>query len=394
MAWSHDGAFLATRCDSMPTAVFVYDCDRTVFPWTCTQRPVLLANDGEPLDQLGFSVAIVGNTVIAGAVYCDVNGVSEQGAVYTFQCPAQAGEACPQVAKLSPTAGVASMYFGYSLALSGSHVIVGAPGATAGTVPQAGAAYVYTCTSPATCTLVATLTDPSASPLGWAGTSVAMIGANVVVGASPPSGPNATVGAALVYACSYAGSTSPWACDAPQRLVVPTAVSGDGFGYAVALSNSTVAVGAPYTGPLQSQGVLYSFGCVHNATGALSCQCSLPTLALPECVECQPEHYGQKCLPCSTCAAHGTCAPGLAGQCTCNAGWAGEDCSVCAENHYGEACTDCVVCNLHGTCMPGGTGLCICDQGWQGPSCQEPDGTASPPTWGAARGVKGRAEGG
>ena len=52
-----------------------------------TEAAKLTASDGAAFDQLGFSVAISGNTVVAGAPFATVNGNSKQGAAYVFTQP-------------------------------------------------------------------------------------------------------------------------------------------------------------------------------------------------------------------------------------------------------------------------------------------------------------------
>ncbi len=95
--------------------------------------------------QLGGSVAIEGSSVIAGAPYWyDTSDAITSGAAYAFEQPAggwvnNATE--NESALLTPSNPVAGGEFGYSIAASGSTVIVGAP--QAGT-DSSGIAYVFT----------------------------------------------------------------------------------------------------------------------------------------------------------------------------------------------------------------------------------------------------------
>jgi len=52
-----------------------------------TEDAELIASDGDPADQLGFSIAISGNTVVAGAPSDDVNPGDASGSAYVFSVP-------------------------------------------------------------------------------------------------------------------------------------------------------------------------------------------------------------------------------------------------------------------------------------------------------------------
>lgn len=54
---------------------------------TWTQQQKLIANDGEPQDSLGSSVALDGNIMVAGAVDDQIGGNPSQGSVYVFNLP-------------------------------------------------------------------------------------------------------------------------------------------------------------------------------------------------------------------------------------------------------------------------------------------------------------------
>ncbi len=80
----------------------------------------LLADDGAELDLFGRSVAISGATALVGAIDDDDNG-DESGSEYLFTTSGQ------QIAKLLPDDGAADDNFGFSVAISGATAIVGAP---------------------------------------------------------------------------------------------------------------------------------------------------------------------------------------------------------------------------------------------------------------------------
>ena len=92
----------------------------------------LTASDAAASDQFGYSVAIDGNTVLVGAYGKD----SWTGAVYVLRTT-DGGATYGQVAKLTASDAAASDNFGLSVAIDGNTVAIGAPGAGTG-----GAVYV------------------------------------------------------------------------------------------------------------------------------------------------------------------------------------------------------------------------------------------------------------
>jgi hypothetical protein len=93
---------------------------------TWSQQAELTASDGAPSDRFGFSVAISSTTIIVGAPLHDAQG-DASGAAYVFVNNAGVWT---QQAKLMASDGVASAKFGNSVAaVSADEVLVGAGGA-------------------------------------------------------------------------------------------------------------------------------------------------------------------------------------------------------------------------------------------------------------------------
>ena len=91
--------------------------------------------------------------------------------------------------------------------------------------------------------------------------------------------------------------------------------------------------------------------------------------ACPNATCANTDAFGPACeYLCAECALHGTCLPGVNGNCTCNPGFANSTCSVCAPDHYGPNCTSCSTCD-YGVCTPGMNGTCACANAWEGPQC-------------------------
>lgn len=63
--------------------------------------------------------------------------------------------------------------------------------------------------------------------------------------------------------------------------------------------------------------------------------------------------------------SHGECVEVVDGNCTCNAGYHGNECRVCATSDaYGPNCEcNCIVCGLNGSCTKGVDRRCVCDRG-------------------------------
>src|SRR2546427_504153 len=126
-------------------------------------------------------------------------------------------------------------YFGFSVAVSGASVVVGAPYDNAGVESQAGHAYIFSSTG----SLIATLTSPNAQTGGRFGASVAMSGRRVIVGA-PWEAPNGQFYVGHAYICTATE------CPPTGTLTSPNAQTQGWFGNSVAISGMTGEVGAPY----------------------------------------------------------------------------------------------------------------------------------------------------
>ena len=88
-----------------------------------TQQQKLVAPDGAARDDFGFSVAISGETVVVGASRDDGAACENQGAAYVF---VRSGGVWTLQQKLVAPDAVAGDGFGFSVAISGETVVVGA----------------------------------------------------------------------------------------------------------------------------------------------------------------------------------------------------------------------------------------------------------------------------
>ena len=207
-------------------------------------------------DEFGYSVAVSGTTVVVGAPG-NSSGGANSGRAYIFNAVTGA-----LVATLTEPSPAANDQFGDSVAVSGSTVVVGAPGnSAAGT--DSGRAYVY---DAGTGALVATLADPSPAAGDFFGNAVAVSGTTAVVGAYANSTAGSDSGRAYVFSAVTGALVA--------TLTEPSSAASDFFGYSVAASGTTVVVGAPGNRTAGAQsGRAYVFSAT---TGAL-----VATLAEP-----------------------------------------------------------------------------------------------------------------
>ncbi len=177
-------------------------------------------------DFFGTALSMSENTVVVGAYDDDMDG-TDSGQAYVFN--ATTGALLATLANPTPASGDS---FGYSVAVSGNAVVVSATGDDTGGT-DSGQAYVFNATTGA---LMATLLNPTPASGDFFGYAVAVSGNTVVVSASDDD----TGGTESGQAYLFNATTGALMATLPN----PTPASGDFFGYSVAVSGDTVAVGA------------------------------------------------------------------------------------------------------------------------------------------------------
>ena len=213
----------------------------------------LTASDGAADDWFGFTVAISGDTVVVGARGND----SYKGAAYVFARNWGGADNWGQVKKLTAIGSVANDYFGWSVAISGDTIVVGAYGDDG----CRGAAYVFARNQGGANNWGQVRTLVAADGAVWDcfGMSVAISGDAIVVGAYMMD--DSVKGAAYVFARNQGGADL-WG--QVQKLTASDGDAQDRFGYSVAISGDTVVVGAP--GNDGHRGAAYVFA--RNQSGA------------------------------------------------------------------------------------------------------------------------------
>ncbi len=213
-------------------------------PLERASSPILYAADGARLtasggaayDQFGVSVAMTATTAVIGANAHDTGGKNNAGAAYVF---VKSGSTWTLEQKLVASDGVANDQFGYSVAVAGDTIVVGARDVDPPSTTDTGAAYVFTRTGTTWTQRQKLLPPTGAATKGGVGHRVAIEG-DVIVVSSALSGPSAAVsGTAFVYQRS--GST--WSYVDALSPPVATTVA-EQFGCALALGPDRLLVGA------------------------------------------------------------------------------------------------------------------------------------------------------
>lgn len=224
-------------------------------PITWTQTAELTASDAMTDSFFGWSVAIDGDIVVVGAPYHD-GPQTDRGAVYVYQKPAAGWQNMTQIAQLTASDGLAGDQFGGSVAILGDYIVVGAPDDGEHS-PSTGKVYLFE--KPAggwqDMTETAQLTTSDLGQFDRLGLSVAMIEDVIVIGVHL-QGEN-LMGAAYVYEKPAEG----WhTMTETAKLTASDQIGSSDFGIDVAIDHNVIVVGANnhnQTG--ERSGVVYLF---------------------------------------------------------------------------------------------------------------------------------------
>jgi FG-GAP repeat len=244
----------------------------------------LTAPDTLPGDAFGLSVAIAGDHIIVGAPGRDFNAVSNQGQLYVLSattgkvlrsmtygslgpsdntgigsslaaegdyvvtgCPDyDGGKGTSFVFKISTGAlvdilgaGAAGDNYGFSVAISGSRIIVGAPNADIAMADNAGRAYTYNIRSDTLIHATQALEPYSPTERGHFGFSVALEGTHAIIGSPAAMSSRGAVSIMDITGVNHLLSI----------LVLPSSAAlanGDQFGYSVAFHRGLAIASANY----------------------------------------------------------------------------------------------------------------------------------------------------
>jgi FG-GAP repeat len=198
-----------------------------------SQEAKLVAADSAQGDLAGWSVDVSGSLAVVGAPF-DSTGPGAMlfgGSVQVFE---RSGSMWTHTQSIQPPAPKKEGYFGVSVATEGGRILVGETGANK--------AHVFVKNSAGAWTLQQTMTVPK--PPGKAWTTSPYFGAAVDV-----QGSMVLVGAPMVNSVfRYAPAGGGWAL--AQTMTPPYASqSGDQFGAALSLANGQAMIGARFADP-------------------------------------------------------------------------------------------------------------------------------------------------
>ena len=234
----------------------------------------LIASDADKFDYFGYSVAIDNNVIIVGAYKSNHSGIDDAGSAYVFTFD---GWTWTQDAVLHAPDPNSSDHFGSSIALDGNCAVIGAYECDINLVSDVGAVYVFERTDPGVLLSqdssggwiqrqkLFDSTNPNVSD--DFGRAVAIEGDTILVGCVYYHVDDKPAGAVFEFARE--GQT--WL----QRslLTADDANTGDNFGFSVAMSGRRLIAGAHYSdGNGPSSGSAYIF--THPA-GDLDRNCSV-----------------------------------------------------------------------------------------------------------------------
>ena len=197
-------------------SAYVYNADGT-------GEVKITASDGAIGDQFGWSVAISDTHIVVGTPDNDDAG-GDSGSVYVYNTDGT-GEV-----KITASDGAADDNFGRSVAVSDTHVVVGAQGDNA----NQGSVYVYNLDG----TGEQKITASDGAQNDFLGSSVAISATKVAVG-SPYNDEGSTRNSGAVYVYNLDGTGE-------QKITASDGATNDQFGGSVAISDTKVVVGAPF----------------------------------------------------------------------------------------------------------------------------------------------------
>jgi hypothetical protein len=212
------GSWLAGPADQGEVIVFEF------LDGQWTERQALGASDSAPFDRFGAAIAVEGNWMVIGT-----------SSAYVYR---RDGDVWSEAATLVASDGDANEGFGSAVALSGGTRFVGAELDDVGGNESQGSAYLFELDA-GNWIETAKIVGSSGSALDYFGSSIDFDGAVVAIG-SMGRGPGGALGSGGFTVLSRSGSS--W-IEVPVEI--PGGEPADFLGASIALSGTTVTLGAP-----------------------------------------------------------------------------------------------------------------------------------------------------
>ncbi|MFN4255077.1 MAG: HYR domain-containing protein [Saprospiraceae bacterium] len=227
-----------------------------------SQTAQRMAADGAANDQLGWGLALDGQTAMAGAPNDKVGTQSKQGSAYIFQQNEGGTDNWGQLKQIKATDGAAVDYFGNAISLDGSTALLAAHGDNVGTVTDAGAVYIFEQNhlGPNFWGQKAQIFARDGATDDWAaydyfGGAVSLKNGRAIVGASKKKvGTKNAQGAAYIFEQNTGGPDN-WGN--VKKLTASDGAANNFFGQSVAQAGNLVLVGA--NGHNSNRGAAYFF---------------------------------------------------------------------------------------------------------------------------------------
>jgi hypothetical protein len=205
------------------------------------QANKITASDAADVDQFGYSVALTGDLAFVGAPR--VNGAgTARGAVYIFSRDLGGAGVWGQLKKITPDSPSDQSWFGNAVSVQGSLAVIGEAWYD-GTGTNRGAAYVFAKDNGGTDNWgqVRKLTASDIHDDDFFGYSVAVNGANIAIGAPWAPGGGTERGQVYIFSKDE-GGTDNWG--QVQRLRSSDATNEDWFGFSVGVEGLYILGGA------------------------------------------------------------------------------------------------------------------------------------------------------
>ncbi|KQC03984.1 MAG: hypothetical protein APR53_04220 [Methanoculleus sp. SDB] len=215
-------------------AAYLYTYKGGSWAYTAT----LTASDPVPGAYFGQSVALQGGIMAIGARNADPNAA---GALYVFR---QTGDGWEEIAKMTPDDGKNDDQFGFSVAMAGDTIAVGARRADLPGASNAGAASLYSVKGD-TVTLIAKITANDATKGDEFGQSLAFAGDVLAVGARRAD-VDGNTDQGIIYFFRRAGNQ--W--EEIGTVSASDGMAGDEFGYSLAAFGNRMVTGAHFADSL------------------------------------------------------------------------------------------------------------------------------------------------
>lgn len=211
----------------------------------------MCASDRAANDNFGYSVAIDGNYAVVGAYLEDENEIGEStlinpGSVYVFFYDASSGWS--EVQKIVAPDRNAADQFGFSVAISGDYIVIGAPQEDenetgTNTIVNSGSAYIFV-NIDSVWTPLQKICASDRNSNDYFGCSVSISGNHIIIGANEEDEDetgNSTIsnsGSAYIFK----NTANTWS--EIQKICAPVRAAADYFGFSVAISGDYAIVGA------------------------------------------------------------------------------------------------------------------------------------------------------